>query len=75
LFTEAWTLDRPAMDPEEQVFAVELEASRRDPYRQLSWLFHLVGVRRRGLADAGGGHRLGTLGSCCRHDLSIILTS
>jgi S-adenosylmethionine-dependent methyltransferase len=52
LFTEAWTLDRPAVDPEEQVLAVELEASRRDPYRQLSRRFHLVGVRHRGLADA-----------------------
>jgi S-adenosylmethionine-dependent methyltransferase len=28
--------------------AVELEASRRDPYRQLSRVFHLVGRRRRG---------------------------
>jgi hypothetical protein len=27
--------------------AVELEASRRDPYRQLSRVFHLVGRRRR----------------------------
>ncbi|HEX5189429.1 MAG TPA: methyltransferase [Streptosporangiaceae bacterium] len=27
------------------MLAVELEASRRDPYRQLSRLFHLVGVR------------------------------
>ena len=52
LFTEAWTLDNPAIDPEERVLAVELEASRRDPYRQLRRLFHLVGVRRRSLADA-----------------------
>jgi hypothetical protein len=28
--------------------AVELEASRRDPYRQLSRIFHLVG--RKGLS-------------------------
>jgi S-adenosylmethionine-dependent methyltransferase len=27
--------------------AVELEASRRDPYRQLSRVFHLVGSKRR----------------------------
>jgi hypothetical protein len=27
----------------DDVFAVELEASRRDPYRQLSRLFHLIG--------------------------------
>jgi S-adenosylmethionine-dependent methyltransferase len=51
LFTD-WALNISAIDPEEQVLAVELEASRRDPYRQLSRLFHLVGVRRRGLADA-----------------------
>ena len=31
------------LDTREQVAAVELEASRRDPYRQLSRVFHLVG--------------------------------
>ncbi len=46
LFTDAWSPDRRAGDAEEVVLAVELEASRRDPYRQLSRLFHLVGVRR-----------------------------
>lgn len=46
LFTDGWTPDRPALDPEELVLRVELEASRRDPYRQLSRLFHLVGRRR-----------------------------
>jgi S-adenosylmethionine-dependent methyltransferase len=45
LFTDGWTPDRPAVDPEDLVFQVELEASRRDPYRQLSRLFHLVGRR------------------------------
>ena len=30
----------------DDVFAVEFEASRRDPYRQLSRLFHLIGIRR-----------------------------
>ena len=45
LFTDGWRQDEtPPHDPE-AVFAVELEASRRDPYRQLSRLFHLVGVR------------------------------
>ncbi len=29
-----------------ELLAVEAEASRRDPYRQLSRLFHLIGVRR-----------------------------
>jgi SAM-dependent methyltransferase len=31
--------------------AVELEASRRDPYRQLSRVFHLVGRKARALAE------------------------
>lgn len=43
LFTDGWTPDRPADDPEADVLAVELEASRRDPYRRLSRLFHIVG--------------------------------
>ena len=45
LFTDGWSPDRPAADPEDLVLQVELEASRRDPYRQLSRLFHLVGRR------------------------------
>lgn len=38
------------LDPAQsrQVAAVELEASRRDPYRQLSRVFHLVGRRTSG---------------------------
>ncbi len=56
LFTDGWTpedrLPGPPDGPgaaraDEAVFAVELEASRRDPYRQLSRLFHLIGVRPR----------------------------
>jgi len=47
LFTDGWAIDRPSNDAEADVLAVELEASRRDPYRQLSRLFHLVGVRHR----------------------------
>jgi S-adenosylmethionine-dependent methyltransferase len=46
LFTDGWSADRPADDREDLVFAVELEASRRDPYRRLSRLFHLLGRRR-----------------------------
>jgi len=46
LFTDAWAPDRRAQDPDEVVLAVELEASRRDPYRRLSRLFHLVGTKR-----------------------------
>lgn len=42
LFTDGWTRDRPSEDADDDVLAVELEASRRDPYRQLSRLFHLV---------------------------------
>jgi S-adenosylmethionine-dependent methyltransferase len=45
LFTDGWTPDRPATDDEDLVVRVELEASRRDPYRQLRRLFHLVGRR------------------------------
>ena len=37
--------DRPATDDEDLVIRVELEASRREPYRQLSRLFHLLGRR------------------------------
>jgi SAM-dependent methyltransferase len=33
-------------EPGPDLLAVELEGSRRDPYRQMSRLFHLVGVRR-----------------------------
>ncbi|HEV2070527.1 MAG TPA: methyltransferase [Acidimicrobiales bacterium] len=46
LFTDGWARERLPDDHEDLVLAVELEASRRDPYRQLSRLFHLVGVRR-----------------------------
>lgn len=45
LFSDGWSEDRPASEATEELLAVELEASRRDPYRQLSRLFHLVGVR------------------------------
>jgi S-adenosylmethionine-dependent methyltransferase len=45
-FTEEWGRDQPRTDEADGVFTAELEASRRDPYRQLSRLFHLVGVRR-----------------------------
>ncbi|CAN5890770.1 methyltransferase domain-containing protein [soil metagenome] len=45
LFTDGWSPDRPATDPEDLVLQVELEASRRDPYRRLSRLFHLLGRR------------------------------
>ena len=47
LFTEAWGRDRAPVDPESPVLAAELEASLRDPYRQLSRLFHLVARRPR----------------------------
>ena len=35
-------------DAPHALFLAELEASRRDPYRQLSRLFHLIGIRRPG---------------------------
>lgn len=46
LFTDGWTPDRPATDADDLVLKVELEASKRDPYRRLSRLFHLIGSRR-----------------------------
>ncbi|MGH9103406.1 MAG: methyltransferase [Acidimicrobiales bacterium] len=58
LFTDGWNAGLPPDDLLADVLAVELEASRRDPYRQLSRLFHLVG--RKGEPDrapAGGGIR------------------
>jgi SAM-dependent methyltransferase len=45
LFTDGWAPERPASDPDDLVLRVELEASRRDPYRRMSRLFHLVGRR------------------------------
>lgn len=45
LFTDGWTSERPSSDPEELVLEAELLASRRDPYRRLSRLFHLIGRR------------------------------
>jgi SAM-dependent methyltransferase len=45
LFSDGWVRGRPAADPTDLVLAVELEASRRDPYRQMSRLFHLLGRR------------------------------
>jgi SAM-dependent methyltransferase len=47
LFTDGWTPEHPRPDPdgEGRVLQVELEASRRDPYRRLSRLFHLLGRR------------------------------
>ena len=45
LFTDGWTPERPATDPEDLVLQAELLASQRDPYRQLSRLFHLIGHR------------------------------
>ncbi len=45
LFTDGWTREASPTDPEASVLAVELEASRRDPYRSMSRLLHFVGVR------------------------------
>lgn len=46
LFTDGWTCHRPPTDDEDVVLAVELEASRREPYRQLNRLFHLIAQRQ-----------------------------
>lgn len=45
LFTDGWTPQEAAGGAEDEVFAVEYEASRRDPYRLMSRLFHVVGQR------------------------------
>lgn len=45
LFTDGWTPDRASTDPGDLVLQAELMASRRDPYRRLSRLFHLIGRR------------------------------
>jgi S-adenosylmethionine-dependent methyltransferase len=53
LFTD-W-LDLPVATTDVgAVAAVELEASRRDPYRQLSRVFHLVARREGGVSPATG---------------------
>jgi hypothetical protein len=51
LFVDWLELSGADLDPSDSkqlvaTAAVELEASRRDPYRQLSRVFHLVGRRR-----------------------------
>lgn len=46
LLTDGWTPDRAMTDREDLVLEAELIASQRDPYRQLSRLFHLIGRRR-----------------------------
>ncbi|HVW41802.1 MAG TPA: hypothetical protein VHC18_10675 [Amycolatopsis sp.] len=48
LFADWFEFSGAGLDPADsrQVAEVELEASRRDPYRQLSRVFHLVGRKR-----------------------------
>jgi S-adenosylmethionine-dependent methyltransferase len=46
LFTDAWPIGRPPEDDPDAVLAAEWEAARRDPYRQVSRLFHLIARRR-----------------------------
>lgn len=43
LFVDGWTDPESVPDDVDDLMAVELEASRRDPYRHLSRLFHLIG--------------------------------
>lgn len=45
-FTDWWSPPDTSVEyPSEDLLSVELEASRRNPYRQLGRMFHLVGVR------------------------------
>jgi S-adenosylmethionine-dependent methyltransferase len=46
LFTDGWTSPPADAGGEDEAMAVELRASRLDPYRQMSRLFHLIGQRR-----------------------------
>ncbi|HEY6532300.1 MAG TPA: methyltransferase [Acidimicrobiales bacterium] len=46
-FTDWWNSRLPAAEASDDLLAAELEASRRDPYRQLGRMFHLVGRRQR----------------------------
>jgi ubiquinone/menaquinone biosynthesis C-methylase UbiE len=50
-FTDWWDSRRPAEEADDDMLAVELEASVRDPYRQLGRMFHLVGIRRDATPD------------------------
>jgi len=43
LFTDGWNQERPPTDDMDLVLQAELLASRRDPYRRLSRLFHVIG--------------------------------
>jgi S-adenosylmethionine-dependent methyltransferase len=51
LFTDSWTPAQLGACAEDQALEVELHASRRDPYRLMSRLFHIVG-RRGGAVEA-----------------------
>jgi S-adenosylmethionine-dependent methyltransferase len=45
LFTDSWTPAQMGGGDADQALEVELEASRRDPYRLMSRLFHIIGRR------------------------------
>jgi S-adenosylmethionine-dependent methyltransferase len=45
LFTDGWISPRDG-ETTDDLMAAEVEASRRDPYRQMSRLFHVLGTRR-----------------------------
>jgi 2-polyprenyl-3-methyl-5-hydroxy-6-metoxy-1,4-benzoquinol methylase len=46
LFTDGWTPPHLGAGTDTQALEVELQASRRDPYRLMSRLFHIVAQRR-----------------------------
>jgi S-adenosylmethionine-dependent methyltransferase len=45
LFTDSWTPAHLGAGDQDQALEVELQASRRDPYRLMSRLFHIIGRR------------------------------
>jgi S-adenosylmethionine-dependent methyltransferase len=48
LFTDSWTPAQLGAGDDDLALEVELQASRRDPYRRLSRLFHLIARRGTG---------------------------
>ena len=48
LFTDGWIPAQLGAGDDDLALEVELQASRRDPYRRLSRLFHLVARRGTG---------------------------
>ena len=66
-----WDDALASFDARSATAAVELEASRRDPYRRLSRVFHLAG-RKRTSWPANGGKPPGPVGAAIRQGHFVI---